>query len=131
MKIHDIIPPSPSDVADWSDVAALQQRMAQTVTALAAMADDVGMAKHVLEYDGARQKQALARGMAPALAGGDSAAKAEAAARADACYAKEIDTLARQHLAAEQTIAAHDAARLVWETCRSLLAMTRESVKRI
>lgn len=131
MNLASIIPPTPSDVADWSDVAACQERMIEAVQALAALAPEVGLARHILEYDSDRKKQALARAMAAPLAGGSSAAKAESEARNDAVYAKELDTLARQHTAAEQTISRHDVLKIKWETSRSLLSMQRESVKRL
>jgi len=130
MNIKALHPPRP-DVADWSDVAALQQRLAETVERINAMASDVGMAKHVLEYDGDMRKKALGRAMAAPMAGGASAAKAEAEARASESYAKEMAVLAKSHLAAEQTVAEFEAMKLTWDTARSLLAMSRESMKNL
>jgi hypothetical protein len=117
--------------ADWSDAAALQQKLAEACEEIGAMAADTGMAKHVLEYDGDRRKRALARAMAPALAGGDSGVKADAEARASEPYHKEMQQLGKEHVAAEQQVMAHEAAKLRWETCRSLLSMMRESIKQL
>lgn len=122
---------SPSPVSDWSDVAILQKKMADTCDAINLMAGDVGLARHVLEYDSDRRKRALARAMVPALAGGDSAAKAEAEARASEIYTKELNQLAKEHTSAEQAIVAWEAAKLQWETARSLMAMQRESVRHL
>ena len=128
MNIRTLVQPKP-DVADWSDVAALQQRLAETVERINAMASDVGMAKHIMEYDGDMRKKALGRAMAAPMAGGASAAKAEAEARASESYAREMVVLAKSHQLAEQTVMEYEALRLVWDTARSLLAMSREQIK--
>ncbi len=69
--------------------------------------------------------------MAAALAGGDSAAKAEAEARASEPYSRELEVLGKQHVAAEQQVMLFEAAKLRWESVRSILAMMRESVKQL
>lgn len=128
MNIRTLSQPRP-DVSDWTEVASLQHRLFETVERINSMASEVGMAKHVLEYDGDMRKKALGRAMAAPMAGGASAAKAEAEARASENYAKEMAVLAKSHLAAEQTISEYEALRLVWDTARSLLAMSREQIK--
>lgn len=121
----------PPSVSDWSDVAMLQKKMADTCDTINQMAGDVGLARHVLEYDSDRRKRALARAMVPALAGGDSAAKAEAEARASEPYTKELNQLAKDHQNAEQVITAWEASKLQWETARSLLSMQKESIRHL
>jgi hypothetical protein len=125
MKIN--LPPQP--ISDWQDVADLQRRLSESCDRINQMANDVGMAKHIDTFDGDRRKQALARAMAASLAGGESAAKAEAIARASELYAKELAVLAREHGVAMQTIAEFEAVKLAWETARSILAMQRETAK--
>jgi tyrosyl-tRNA synthetase len=120
---------SPSSLADWSDCASIQKRMAESVEEMQRIAPEVGMAKHVLQYNSDRCKQALARAMRAALAGGESAAKAEAEARASEGYAKELSQLGIEHKMAEQTVMEWEASKLVWSTCQSLLAMQREMAK--
>lgn len=120
---------TPSDLADWSDVEALQRKMAGMAEEMAVLAPDVGRAKHVLEYDSDRRKQALARAMRAPLAGGDSAAKAEAEGRASEVYAKELSQLGLEHKMSEEILMSWEAAKIGWETCRSLLAMQRETVR--
>lgn len=131
MNIHTLHPPAPPQVADWTDVAALQQRLAETVEAMNGMAAGVGLAKHILEFSGDQRKRALARAMAPALAGGSSVAKAEAEARADDRYGRELDVLGKQHAAAEQTVMEWEAKKLMWQTSQSLLALQREGLKQL
>lgn len=117
--------------ADFSDVALLQQKLAECSEALSAMAHDVGQAKHIIEYDSDLRKRALARAMQPALAGGDSAAKAESEGRASKSYTDELNVLAKQHQAATVTITEWDAEKIRWETCRSLLSMIKEQVRQL
>jgi hypothetical protein len=126
-----LTPPTtqPRDLADWSDCAAIQQRMTQAVEEMQSIASEVGTARTVLEFSSDRRKRALARACAAALSGGESAAKAELEARASESYGKELAQLQKEHQVAEQTILEWDACKLGWETCRSLLAMQRESVR--
>jgi hypothetical protein len=131
MQTKQIYPTTPVPSSDWADVADLQRKLVETVDALNAMSADVGMAKHVLEYDGDRRKRALARAMAPALLGGDSGVKAEAEGRASETYQKEMQQLGKEHQAAEQQVAAWEATKIQWETARSLLAMQRDGLKRL
>ena len=128
MNVTQLSQPKPS-IADWQDVAGLQQRLIESVERINRMASDVGLAKHILEYDSNRCKKALARAMAAPLAGGSSAAAAEAEGRASEAYSKELSQLAKEHALAEQTVMEYEAARLVWDTARSLLAMSREQIK--
>lgn len=121
--------PSPHNLADWSDCAAIQKRMVEAVQEMERLSPETGMAKHVIEYDSDRRKQALARAMRAALAGGESAAKAEAEARASASYEKELSQLGVEHKMAEQTLKDWEVLKLKWETCRSLLSMQKELAK--
>lgn len=123
--------PEPSSIADWSTVEDLQRRMIEAVKAMEQKAADVGLARHVLEYDSTRRRQALARAMAAPLSGGESAAKAEATAAASDVYAAEIRQLSKEHTAAEQTVAEFEVLKVAWSTAQSLLSMQRESIKRL
>lgn len=129
MPITPKVLQSPTDLADWSDCAGIQKRMVEAIEEMQRIAHDVGLARHILEYDHDRRKRALARAMQPALAGGDSAAKAEAEGRASAGYAAELAQLGKEHQLAEQTVTEWEVNKLAWETCRSLLAMQREIAK--
>ena len=110
-------------------MAELQKRMADTVREMDALADEVGVARQVREFSSDQRKRALARAMQAALAGGESAAKAEAEARGSDTYGKELEILSRQLTAAEQSIAKWDVLKITWESVRSMLAMQREATK--
>jgi hypothetical protein len=131
MNTAEIYPPTPADVADWSDCESCQQRMIEAVTDLAALAPEAGLARQILEFSSDRRKQALARAMAAPLAGGESSAKAEMQARNDPAYAAELNQLGKQHTAAEQTMTRWEALKVKWECARSLLSMQKESVRRL
>ncbi len=131
MNVREINPPTPSQIADWSDLAGLQAKLIEAVEAMQAMSDEVGTAKTILEFSGERKKRALARGCAAAIAGGDSVAKAESESRASEAYGKELSVLQKEHEAAEQSIARWDVERIKWESCRSLISMTKETVKHL
>lgn len=110
-------------------MAELQRQLAESCEAIANMSGDVACAKHVLEYDSDRRKRALAHGMAAPLAGGTPVSKAEAEARASERYGSELKQLGREFEQAEKVVRDYEAAKLRWETARSLLAMMREQVK--
>lgn len=120
-----------SSPADFSDTAHLQKQLSDAADAIASMADEIGLAKHILEFSSDRHKRALARAMAAPLAGGSSHNKAEAEARASESYGKELDVLASQHKAAEQTIMKYDAMKIRWETARSILSLLKEQVRQL
>lgn len=103
--------------------------MVEAVNEMERLSPETGMAKHIIEYDSDRRKQALARAMRAALAGGESAAKAEAEARASEGYAKELSQLGVEHKMAEQNLKDWEVLKLRWSTCQSLLAMQREMAK--
>jgi hypothetical protein len=133
MNTTDLYPkqPTPASAADWSDAAGLQAKMIACIDELSAMSSNVGIAKHIAEYDSDQRKRALARAMVASLAGGSSAAKAEQEARASEVYAKELAVLAKQHQAAMQQIEEYTVKKLEWETARSLLSMLKETVRQL
>lgn len=123
--------PTPASIADWSDAAGLQAKMVMCIYELSAMAGNVGIAKHVAEYDGDQRKRALARAMSFSLAGGSSAAKSEQEARASEVYAKELAVLGKSHMTAMQQIEEYNVKKLEWQTAQSLLSMLKETVRHI
>jgi len=131
VNVHELRPPTPGSISSWDDVAGLQAKMIEAVEAMQQLADDVGMAKTVLEFSSDRRKRALARACAAALAGGESVAKAESEARSSEGYGKELTQLQKEHQAAEQTLTKWETLKLTWSSSQSLLAMQRESVKRL
>jgi tyrosyl-tRNA synthetase len=125
------ISPPTTGPADWSEMSDLQQRMLESLRAVQDMSNEVGVARTAREYNPDQRKRALARQMRGALAGGESAAKAEAEARGSDAYSKELDALMKQLTAAEQTIALYESHKLAWSSAQSLIANAREELKRL
>lgn len=117
--------------ADYSDVAAIQQRMVEAAEALSGMAENLAKARQIREYDSDRKKSALAQVAAPLLRSGESAAAADLEARASDNYRKAMKQLATELRAAEEVIAKHEAVKIQWETARSLLAMQRDMTRQL
>jgi hypothetical protein len=117
--------------ADWSDMAGLQERMLESLRAIQDMANEVGAARAYRECASDLRKRALARHMCLALAGGESAAKAEAEARGSELYGKELDSHLKQLTAVEQTLALNEFHDLAWRSAQSLISNAREELKRL
>lgn len=118
-------------MADFSETFELQRRLNEALDEMTAITDDVGLARQVREFSGDRRKRALGRAMQAALSGGESASKAEAEARASEPYGKELQQLAKELTAAEQTIARWDVLRIKWETARSLLSVQKSQMQMV
>jgi hypothetical protein len=58
MNTTDLYPkqPTPASAADWSDAAGLQAKMIACIEELSAMAGNVGIAKHICEFDSDMRK---------------------------------------------------------------------------
>lgn len=117
--------------ADHNDQLAIEKRLKTASRKLAELAPMVGLSKQVRAYDSDRRKNLLAKYMIAPLKAGESAASAEAHARGDAAYQNELELLADQLQTAEKFIAQNEAEHASWESCRSLLAMQRETIRNL
>lgn len=121
----------PQAAADHSDIAALQQKLLEHSDALSAMANDLGMAKTVREFSGDFRKRCLAIAALPLLKAGASAAAAEMEARGEAQYGAALKQLEKDLANAETVIAQHEARRIAWESCRSILSAHKETIRQL
>ncbi len=128
MKFPENTAPS---TADWSDTVELQRRLSETVEAMAAMADEVGMAKQIREFNSDQRKRVLAVAAMPLIKAGQSATAADTEGRASEPYQAAMKQLAKELIAAEQTIARYEVLKLTWETARSLLSLTKETMRQL
>lgn len=131
MKVGTVYPNSPQATADHSDISALQQKLLEHSDALSAMANDLGMAKTVREFSGDQRKRCLAIAALPLLKAGASAAAAEMEARGEAQYGAALKQLERDLANAETVIAQHEARRIAWESCRSILSAHKETIRQL
>lgn len=114
--------------ADFSDVVALQKRLMQAADKLSAMAASVAQARQVREYDSDRRRRCLAIAAKPLLLAGESSAAADTEARASEPYAQAMKQLGAELAAAEKVIAEWEATKIMWESARSLLSMSKSQM---
>ena len=119
-------------MSDYSDTLALQKRFMEATKKLQEMDASYAMARTIKSYDSDRRKKLLAESVVQAFKdGAESASEAEHRARASAAYGSGLVKLQAELKAAEEIIVEVEMEDKAWETCRSLLAMQREGMKRI
>ena len=125
-----IQPPSvtPHSLSDHEQLRVRQERLEAACQAVAALSRKVGQAKQIIEFDCDRRKRALAKAMQPFLDAGDGLGVAEAKGRASFNYQEEMKELGQQLNDAETVKAQWEAAKIEWESCRSLLSLEKELV---
>lgn len=115
--------------ADYSSIEAISERLIEASDAIGNMASRVAMARQVRDYDGDRRKKALSCAVKDSQAtGAASITAAEHQARASESYANAMLELSKSYRSAEQTIAEWEAAKIKWETARSLLSIQKQLV---
>jgi hypothetical protein len=132
MKTNEVYPSPPAgQLADWTDVAELQRRMAETVEAMQAMVGQVAVARQIKEYNGEQRKRVLAVASFPLIKAGGSATASETEAKAGEPYRVALEQLGKQLVTADETLLTFDVLKVKWETCRSLLVMQREGLRQL
>jgi len=114
--------------ADYSDIEAISARLIESSDALGRMVERVAKARQIREYDSDRRKRALSCAVASFLQTGDSATSAEHKARASEGYAELMKARGEELTLAETIIAEWEAAKIKWETARSLLSVQKSLV---
>lgn len=111
------------DTTDSHELAAIEQRLNAAAQKLASLVKPIGQARQIIEFSGDMRKAALARAMTGFLGEGESAAAADAKARASFNYGEEMKRLAHELRSAEETKAEWEATRVLWESTRSILSL--------
>lgn len=117
--------------ADSSDVTAIQKRL-KTASAELNNPSSVSIyaqARQVISYDSDRRKNLLAKYTVKYLKQDNSAAAAEAYARADEGYQKEFEAQGEELQTAEGVIAKRHATEVSWKSAQSLLSFQREGFR--
>src|SRR4051812_26745325 len=115
-------------MSDHSDSLKISERMKRSVRTLHELANQVGSARQIKEFAADMRKAALSVEVVKALKAGESATAAEHIGRASSAYQDKLAVLAKQHEAAEQTIATWTAEQASFEAARSLLSFSKESI---
>jgi hypothetical protein len=117
-----------SQLSDHEQLRVRQERLEAACQVVAALSRKVGQAKQVIEFSPEYRKRALAKAMSPYLDDGESATAADAKGRASFNYGEELKELAQFLNDAETVKAQWEAAKVEWESCRSLLSLEKELV---
>lgn len=116
-------------MSDQSETEKLELRLKQSVTKLHNLTLHVGNARQVIEFNSDQRKNTLAKAARRYIERGEGAINSESLARSDPLYLEEIKPLESQLSDAYRVKAQWDATMCEFEACRSLLAMTRETMK--
>ena len=114
---------------DNNTIEQIQERMDTALKRIHGSIAMVAIARQVKEFNSDMRKKALAISMHRYIERGESMAGAEALARATPEYNDNIKQLAEEYTNACRVIAESDANYATFEATRSLLAMSRESLK--
>jgi hypothetical protein len=117
-----------SNLSDHEQLRVRQERLETACQAVAELSRKVGQAKQIIEYDGDRRKRALAKAAIPFLSEGDGIGVSDLKGRASFNYQEEMKELGQQLKDAETVKAQWEAAKVEWESCRSLLSLEKELV---
>ena len=114
---------------DQSEREQIEKRLKAATRKLHELAPLVGAARQIREFVADQRKNILAGEMYRHIQNGESAAGAEAAARSSPIYLDKLKQLQNQFTEAERCIAEWQATMCSFEACRSLLAMSRETLR--
>jgi hypothetical protein len=116
-------------VSDRSDQEIIERRLMDATRKLHQLAPLVGAARQVIEFASDMRKNALAKQQRRYIERGEGAANSEALARSDPLYLQDIQAIELRVTEAYRVRAEWDATMCSFEAGRSLLAMTRETLR--
>lgn len=114
---------------DQSETEKIEFRLKACVKKLHELTTHVGIARQVIEFSSDIRKNTLAKHQRRYIERGEGASNSEALARSDPLYLEQIKVDEKRVSDAYIIRAQWDATMAEWESCRSLLAMTRETMK--
>ncbi len=112
-------------MTDDTTITRRQSQMQKAALALAAMADELALAKQIKEYNSDRRKRVFSERVVWYLEEGKSAIAAEHYARADELHKVNHRALEEQYEDAMKVIEQAEAQRILWESARSLLSVEK------
>lgn len=116
-------------MTDHNETQQLENRLRNSVKALHEMAPAVGAAKQVIEFSSDQRKNILAAEQMRYINRGESVAGSETMARTSPIYLEKLKQHEEASRNAHATVASWQATMAAYESNRSLLAMTRETLK--
>lgn len=114
---------------DSNEIKQIQEKMQDCIRNINRLAPLVGSARQVKEFSSDQRKNALAAQQIIYIQRGESVAASETLARANPVYVEKFRSLEQNYSDACATIAEWEAAFARLDACRSMLAMSRETLK--
>lgn len=114
---------------DDSEIREIQVKMQDCIANLRALAPMVGAARQVKEFNSDQRKNALAASQIIFIQRGENATTSEVSARSHPIYLEKLKALEQAYADACTTIAQWEAIFARFEACRSMLAMSRETLR--
>ena len=114
---------------DDDEIKEIQLKMQESIGEMRKLVPLVGIARQVKEFSSDQRKNALASIQLNYIQQGRSVAESEQSARANPLYLEKIKALEKSYADACATIAKWEATFARYEACRSMLALSRETLK--
>jgi len=114
---------------DASVIEGIERRLKEATNKLHELAPLKGAALQIKEFASDQRKNALASEVVRYIARGESVAAAESLGRSSPVYLERLKALEASYKEAEATIAEWQAWMATFEAARSLLAMSRETLR--
>jgi len=114
---------------DNNEVRDIQEKMQDCIKQMRRLAPLVGAARQVKEFSSDQRKNALAAAQIVYIQRGESVAASETFARSNPTYLEKMKALELAYSSACGTIAEWEAIFARWESCRSIHAMLKETLR--
>jgi hypothetical protein len=114
---------------DDNEIRDIQKKMQECISGMRRLAPMVGAARQVKEFSADQRKNALAGEQIKFIQRGESVAASENLARSSPTYLERFKALETMYSDACATIAEWEATFARFEACRSMLAMSRETLR--
>jgi hypothetical protein len=114
---------------DDKEIRDIQEKMQDSIRDMRKLAPLVGAARQVKEFSSDQRKNALAAVQIIFIQRGESVAASETLARSAPAYLEKMRALETAYASACGTIAEWEATFARFEACRSMLAMSRETMR--
>jgi hypothetical protein len=114
---------------DSSVIEGIERKLKEATAKLHELAPLVGSARTIKEFSSDQRKNALAGEVTRYIQRGESVAASETLGRSSPLYLEKLKALEEHYKQAEATIAQWQATMATFEAARSLLAMSRETLR--
>ena len=114
---------------DDKEIKGIQKRMQESLRSIQKLAPLVGIARQVKEFSSDQRKNALAAEQIKFIHKGESVAASEILARSSEAYIEKFKALESGYAHACGVIAEWESVFARLDACRSMLAMSRETLR--